>query len=67
LTTTEIWLVVFGLIVIVYIGYDIFATIKWGIQATFSSLIYTQSLLHPLIPFAIGMVFGGLGIHLFSR
>lgn len=67
MTTTEWWLVAFGVIIIVYIGYDIFALVKWGISATFSNLIYTSSLKHPLIPFAFGLVFGGLGIHLFSK
>lgn len=67
MTTTEIWLAIFGVIIMIYVGYDIYTMVMHGVQTTFSYLIYTESLEYPLIPFAFGCVFGGLGIHLFSK
>ena len=67
MTTTEWWLAAFGVIVIVFIAADIFFMVHWGLKATYSNLIYTESLKHPIIPFAFGFIFGGLGIHFFTK
>lgn len=65
MTTTGWWLIAFGIILIAYIGYNIFAMVHWGPQATISSTLLDGAKKRPIIAAAIGFVFGFLMAHLF--
>jgi len=66
MTTTGWWMVAFGVIVIVFIGYDIFAMAHWGADATFSTKITNAAKQRPIIAFAFGFLFGALALHFFG-
>lgn len=42
----------------IIIGYDIWAVLRGGVEATISSVIFNASLRFPLIPFAFGVLAG---------
>lgn len=64
--TTDWWLAAFGLIIIVFIGYDVFAVLHWGREATFSHKISEAAKDCPLYAAIMGAVFGGLLVHFFT-
>ena len=65
MNTTEYWLIGFGVIIMIYIGYDIYADFRWGYKETFSYIIYTAAKTEPIIAWAIGGAMGLLSGHLF--
>jgi hypothetical protein len=46
--------------VVVFIVYDIFAAIHWGADGTISRDILQIAYIHPILPFAIGVLMGHL-------
>lgn len=54
---------VIGLTLIALLGYDVFAIIKGGTEASISSVIITWSYKFPLFPFLFGVLCG----HFFWR
>lgn len=49
--------------VVVLLGYDCYAYIHGGLEATISWILYDQSQEYPMIPFALGLLMG----HLFGQ
>lgn len=66
MSTTGWWMVAFGVCIIAFIGYDIFAMIHWGADATVSTAITNAAKKRPIIAFAFGFLFGALGLHFFG-
>jgi len=56
-------LIAIASVTVMVISYDIFAVLKWGIDATVSNVIVEISKKLPIIPFAFGMLMG----HFFTQ
>jgi hypothetical protein len=50
---------------LIVIGIDVYLAYTGGFNATFSWWMYTHAVMYPIIPFAVGFIFGILGGHLF--
>lgn len=57
--------IIIGLSLFAIIAYDIFRAFEYGFNGTLSYWIYINSLQYPIIPFAIGFIFGLLAGHFF--
>lgn len=57
MNTVAWWLLA---IVVILIGLDIFAAVRWGYQGTISYDVLTASKSHPIIALIVGIVIGHL-------
>jgi threonine/homoserine/homoserine lactone efflux protein len=64
--TTGWWMVAAAILVLIFIGADIFFVTNWGVEATFSSKIANAARDHPIIAWFTGLVMGGLAVHFFE-